>query len=322
MLVVLASVEAALFFVEDRLSLDLSHVGRIPLILQELKQAEPSHVLFLGNSLTREGIRPRTIENVWNEQSLPKAAIALVHPDDTGMPDWLYLYRRFVEPADVDLDLLVVSFANRNLEDTAPLNIERLGGRLGGFPVMREAFARDISSAGDRIRYILSATFRLWADRERVQTRVLALIPGYETFAQVANVTVRDGTSKGALHDPTYDRLGRFLEAARKKSSTIVFVAVPTPGGYPLSDRLRDVIRDAGASLIDLRKVEGVNPGDFPDGYHLGPAGAVRFSEALGRAIANATHLRSALLQRRAPLGYPTIEASVPAHAAPADAFR
>jgi hypothetical protein len=37
----------------------------------------------------------------------------------------------------------------------------------------------------------------------------------------------------------------------------------------------------AGADLIDMRRFDRLAPGDFPDGYHMSPEAAARFSQAL-----------------------------------------
>jgi hypothetical protein len=294
-LLLLAAVELCLYLGEPWLSADVRHLRQIPEIIEDLRAEEPPRVLFLGNSLTRAGIRPDLIVDTLDSANVPEVSFGLIFPDDTTLVDWHYLYRTLIQPKNLQLNLVVISFAYGHLDDRQPLNIERLGGEFAGFSSVAEAFAHDVLSLSDRIEYLLSSISRLWANRERVRTRVLALIPGYTTLAQDINRTLREG-SQHDLPDPsvTYHRLARFLDVAVEDGNRLVFVAVPVPRRYPLPRELRDTIRNAGAELIDLQGVP-FTPADFPDGYHLSDPAAQRLSKALAGAMADSDYVRSAL---------------------------
>ena len=299
-LVVLLFGEFGLSLAEPRLSLDVQHIRSIPAIVRTFEAAPGPGVLFLGNSLTRAGIRPDAVEGAWPPHNLPRAKFALVYPDDTRLLDWFYVYRRFVEPARSRPRVIVVSFAQSQLADGQPLQPERLGSQFAGLPFLTEAFSDDVLSASDRISYVLGATSRMWANRERVQTRVLALIPGYEALAQTLNraASVRQDASGDGRPD-TYTRLARFIERVGKDGVGVVFVATPLPRRFPLPDELRRTIHDGGAELLDLQGMEPADPGDFTDGYHMSPAAAVGFSASLGAAVAANAYFRPALVGRR-----------------------
>lgn len=299
-LAILLAGELGLYLAEPRLSLDVQHIRSIPTIVRNFEAAPGPGVLFLGNSLTRAGIRPDVVEGAWPPHRLPQAKFALVYPDDTRLLDWFYVYRRFVEPARSLPRVIVICFAQSQLADGQPLQPERLGSQFAGFPLLSEAFSDDVLSASDRISYLLGATSRVWANRERVQTRVLALIPGYEALAQTLNeaASVRQRASGNGRPD-TYTRLARFIERAGKDGVGVVFVATPLPRRFPLPDDLRRTIRDGGAELLDLQGTEPADPRDFPDGYHLSPTAAERFSESLGVALAANAYFRTALQGRR-----------------------
>ncbi|MER9757154.1 hypothetical protein NKJ46_27675 [Mesorhizobium sp. M0166] len=298
-LLLLAAVEFSLYLGEPWLSADVRHIRQIPGIVENLRTAEPPRVLFLGNSLTRASIQPDLVADTLASANLPRVNPAMIFPDDTTIVDWHYLYRNFIQPKNPQLNLIVISFAYGHLDDHQPLNVERLGGEFAGLSSAPEAFAHDVLSPSDRIEYLLSCVFRLWADRVRVQTRVLALIPGYTTLAQVINRTLR-GQSQHDLPDPpvTYHRLARFIGMVVEDGNKLVFVAVPVPRRYPLPQELRNTIRNAGAELIDLQGVIPFTPADFPDGYHLSAPAAQQFSKALARAMADNDYVRSALDQR------------------------
>lgn len=296
-LLLLAAVELCLYLGEPWLSADVRHIRQIPEIIEDLRSEEPPRILFLGNSLTRASIRPDLIVDILDSANLPKASFSLIFPDDTTIVDWHYLYRTFIQSKNLQLNLVVISFAYGHLDDHQPLNIERLGGEFAGFSSVAEAFAHDVLSLSNRIEYLLGSTSRLWANRERVQTRVLALIPGYTALAQDINRAVRgDNQHDRPGPSATYHRLARFLDMAVEDGNRIVFVAVPVPRRYPLPRELRDTVRNAGAELIDLQGVP-FTPSDFPDGYHLSDPAARRFSKALAGAMADSDYVRSALNQ-------------------------
>ncbi|MHB2205429.1 Rossmann-fold NAD(P)-binding domain-containing protein [Methylobacterium sp. CM6257] len=302
--------EFSLSFAESRLSLDMQHVKEIPAIMRNFEAAPGPGVLFLGNSLTRAGIRTDVIESIWSLHGLPRAKFALIYPDDTSVLDWFYLYRRFVEPAQPRPRVLVICFALDQLADNRPVHSERLGSLFAGLPFLAEAFSNDVLSVSDRVRYLLAAVSRVWANRERVQTRVLALIPGYEALAQTLNEAANARRSSAVAGQPvTYARLARFIETVRKDGTDIIFVAIPLPKHYPLPEKLRRTIHGGGAELLNLQGIQPAHPGDYPDGYHMSPAAAVHFSASLGTATAASAYFRSALLGER-PVNAPAPTAS------------
>jgi hypothetical protein len=294
---VFLAAELGLYLSEDRISLDVQHINQIPAIVSELKEGNDPRILFFGNSLTRASIRPDRIRSTWTTATLSEATIRLIHPDDTKVVDWVYVYRRFVQPSRPQLRLVILCFAYRHLEDGPDGNPERLGGQFAGLSLARDAFAKDVLSLSDRIRYLLGAVSRTWAYRDRVQTRILALIPGYERLAHEINQNV----TRKALAKPnppvTYNQLARFLEMLTNDGARVVFVATPMPSFYVLSEDLEAAIRRGGAELVDLRGFGPLMPADFPDHFHLSPAAAERFSTALGAALAADDYVRSALLR-------------------------
>ncbi|MDR6756399.1 hypothetical protein J2Y48_001689 [Mycoplana sp. BE70] len=295
-LAVLLIGEISLYFTENRLSYDVQHIGQIPAIVNDIKQGNSPRVLFLGNSLTRAGIRPDIVKRAWAGVNLPDATIGLIYPDDTVLTDWLYVYRRFVQPANTQLRLVIICFANDHLDDGPVRNSERLGSQFAGLSLAAEAFSHDVLSLSDRVRYLLGATSRLWANRERIQKRVLALIPGYQEFAPIINDVVRsDGQAAAHAKPPTYNQLARFLNIVTSDGTKVVFVATPVRQPYPLPDELYKAIRRGGAEIIDLRGFERTGPGDFLDSLHLAPAAAERFSKALGSALVGNDYAHTAL---------------------------
>lgn len=295
-LVVLLLGEAGLYFTEDRLSHDMQHLREIPAILNGFRQGTSPGILFLGNSLTHRGVFPDIVKAAWPNANVPDAKIGLVYPDDTILTDWLYVYRRFVQSSNTKPQLLIICFADKHLEDSPVHSIERLGGEFAGFAYASEAFSHDVLTLSDRVRYVLGATSRLWANRERIQKRVLSLIPGYQDLAPIINDVFRT-TKQSEAHGkkPTYNQLARFIDIVAGDGIKVVFVATPLPERYPLPDELYRTISQGGAEIVDLQGIERTGAGDFLDGYHLAPEAAERFSKALGNALIDNNYAHAAL---------------------------
>jgi hypothetical protein len=290
---VFSAVELGMRAIEDKLSLDLRHINAIPSSVAELDRQPASHIVFLGNSLTRVSILPKVITEVW-----PAApSMARIHPDDTTLLDWHYVYQRYLGQAHLHPNLIVVSFVQSQLDDNQALHIDRLGAHFAGFQFAREAFKHDVRETGDRMEFMLAGAFHTMANRERVQDRVLASIPGYKELAKAINRSVRAKADKPAPHSGArpYTRLLRFLAAARACGDKVLFVAIPLPRSYKIADELRAAIREGGGNLIDMQGVEPLRGQDFPDGYHMSDEAAPQFSRSLGRTMAENEFVQQAL---------------------------
>jgi hypothetical protein len=290
---VFGAVELGIRGIEDDLSIDVKHIHAIPSIVASLDRQSVPHMVFLGNSLTRVSIQPETIAEGW-----PAApSMARIYPDDTTLLDWHYVYQRYLDKLKPGPNLIVVSFVRSQLDDSQELHMDRLGSHFAGFQFVSEVFEYDVRRLGDRIEFILAGAFRVMANRERVQSRVLASIPGYKELADVVNHRVRTKANQSASQFgvPTYTRLHRFLKAAHTRGDKVLFVAIPVPRPYKVSIELRDAIQRGGATLIDMQGVEPFTDQDFPDGYHLSEEAAPRFSRALGRTMADNEFVQTAL---------------------------
>jgi len=293
---IFSAVELGMRAIEDKLSLDLKHINAIPSIMAEIDRHAAPHIMFLGNSLTRVSIQTKVIERVW-----PTApSMARIHPDDTTLLDWHYVYQRYLGKAKLHPNLIVVTFVRAQLDDNEELHVDRLGSHFAGLEFAYEAFQHDVLETGDRIEFMLAGVFRAMANRERVQDRVLAFIPGYRELAKAVNHSVRARSDKPAIHQGarSYSRLLRFLAAAHACGDKVLFVAAPLPSSYKIAEELRNAIREGGSNLIDMQGVEPLTGQDFPDGYHLSEKAAPRFSRALGRAMAENEFVQAALRGR------------------------
>lgn len=288
LLCLLLGLEFGLRQVEDRLSLDIKHIKAIPAILGEYRVNQGKHILFLGNSLTREGVDLNTLRRVWATRDVPAAHFQAVYPDDTTILDWHYLSRYTIgamnEP--VHLDLVVVGFAFNQLDDNQRFHSDRLGGYYGGLAALDEAFRHDIQGIGDKVDFLLCCFSKVFANRERLKNRVLdGIIPGYRRTSNIINQSIRERSKQAANTDVTYERLNRFLKALKFHHTSVIFVAMPVVGGYELDQGLREAITAGDGMLLDLREIDALSNSDYADGYHLAPSGATKYTTRLAEMI-------------------------------------
>lgn len=296
---VLGAVEFGIGAIEDSLSLDVRHIHAIPAIVESLDKQPAPHIVFLGNSLTRASISIRAIAEEW--QAAP--GMASIYPDDTTLLDWHYVYQRYLGKTESRPNLIVVSFVRSQLDDNQELHIDRLGSHFAGFQFAKEVFEYDIPKLGDRIEFMLAGIFHAMANRERVQSRVLASVPGYKELANAVNhgVQLKVGKPSNQYEALSYTRLHRFLAAARLRGDKVLFVAIPLPRPYKIASELRVAIQGGGASLIDMQGVEPLTGQDFPDSYHLSEEAAPRFSRALAHVMAHNEFVQAALHREARP---------------------
>ncbi len=282
--VVLAIGEAVLRVGGQRLSADVQHIRSIPARAERLAKADGLRILFLGNSLTREGVRLDVVQQQLDCRS--PVALERVFPDDTTILDWYYLFRNDFEGRRAP-NVLVLSYAKGQLTDATPIHSERIAGSFGGWSNAREMIGSDLDSLGDRIEYVLSSALRLFSERERVRDRVLATAtPDYRSTAQRLNESERVPKSPAAIRKAEkFSRLRRLLEACRDRRVHVVVVAMPVPGGYGIDPRFYGVLREERADFLDMRETPGLTGSDYADGYHLATRGAEIYSAALGKRL-------------------------------------
>jgi hypothetical protein len=293
----LLACEISLRMAGTKLSLDLQHIQEIPQIVAKLRTSDHPTLLFMGNSLTRRGVIPEVLTEELSRRGFSRVHIAKIHPDDTNIADWHYLYERYVRSVSVAPDYLLVGFAEDQLSDTQRLHIELLGGYLGGIGALSEVFRFDVRDFNNRVGYLLASLSRAYANRDRVRTQVFgAIVPHYKTSAQVMNNAVKvQRAVSGNVISWHYKRLTRFIELTKGSPTEVVFIAIPLPKPYPIDPTLESVLKENGSRLIDLRHIDGLTDNDFLDGYHLSPRGGALFTQELSRRFLETGKFRRSL---------------------------
>lgn len=280
--------EAALRLAGERLSLDLRHLASLPSIANRVRLQPDSAILFLGNSLTRNGVQLETVSREFDAAGLHGARLFKVMPDDTSVEDWYYVFKQHFLDAGAAPRIVVVGFALDQLGDSIPVSPERIAS-YGGLHNAAELFSSDLNDFGDRCDYVFASLFYNFSERERVRLRVLdAVVPGYRLSAPAFNAALRHKRTPAAPPQaaPRFLRLRRFLTACAAARVVPFFVAMPVPGSYPVDPLLPPLVSAHHGIFLDLRHVDGLQNAHFPDGYHLGNAGAALYSTALASRLA------------------------------------
>ena len=275
---------------EGALSLDIKHIRQIPAISSSLVRGEGLRVLFLGNSLTRNGVDAAVLEKELRAQGVGPLHIERVFPDETTIGDWYYLFKdKFVDAGHLP-NVLIVSFAETHLQDNQAIKPDRLARYFTSADDIPEIFANDVRDFDSRSDFLLSDLSSSFANRTRVRTRLLdLLIPYYRDSAPRLNQTLQTTKSEKAESvQHTYHRLERLMAMAQKHGVRIIFVAMPQRENfYPIDPRLRNTIETAGMDFLDCRAVEGLGRESYIDSMHLNSIGGAIYSHYLAQQLAH-----------------------------------
>jgi hypothetical protein len=283
---VAAAVEGGLRATSGRLSTDITHIRGIPGIAAEIAETRGKTVLFLGNSLTREGLDLDAVREALRCAEGEPIFCERVCPDDTTVLDWYYLFRHYFVDGRAP-DYLVVGYVRSQLEDRSPIHPDRIAAYFGGWSSAGEMLRMDLKTLGDRVSYMLASSLQLFSERERVQFRAMSLaVPDYRKVANRVNEEARRRDAGLQRSEPgQYSRLSRLLELCAERGVKPVIVAMPVPDRYRLDPGLQAVLSRNSAGLIDLRSPEGIGAEAYADNYHLNSRGRSIYSRALGREL-------------------------------------
>lgn len=291
MLLVLAGGELFVRLRESALSLDVQHIRRIPSIAENLTRGEGGRVLFLGNSMTRNGVDVPIVEQELRAEGLTAPLrVERVYPDASGLAEWYYAFNHFFVEAGRLPDALIIGFAANDLSDNRPPQPARLAQYYTGARDVPEVFANDVRDFEARAEFLLSGASASFANRTRMRERALDLvIPHYRRSAQEINRAQQALKNKGgapAAVALTYRRLERLGQLAAGRGVRVILVAMPQREPYQLDPQLQPAVERAGMTLIDARGAPGLGGESFEDEMHLTPDGAAVYSRHLARQLA------------------------------------
>jgi hypothetical protein len=296
LLAAIALVDLGLRLAEPRLSGNLAHVAEIPELVTAAGRPERPSLLLLGNSLTNNGIAPPVIN-----RALPDMTIAKVTPDGTGLWDWQCLLdHQVIERREVQFDIVVIGFAWHLLSDRTRNDPSRLGALYCRMSDLANPRAIGLESSGDIGEFVVATVLRTYALRDTLRNRFFQLaVPNYVQFTQAGNAA-----RAGAAEDPneshraaaaaepqyTYRTLEGVVDRLKSKGTRVIVVAMPVQSNYEIDPELLELEASRVLTVIDLRKVAGLDRSHYLDDMHLNPAG----QQILSKALAADLHLELA----------------------------
>jgi hypothetical protein len=282
----IALVDIGLRLAEPRLSGNLAHVAEIPELIAAAGNPQRHSVLLLGNSLTNNGVAPAVIG-----AALPDMSIAKVTPDGTGLWDWQCLLdHQVVERREVQYDTVVIGYAWHLLSDQTHNDPSRLGALYCRMSDLKRAGEIGLETSGDIGEFIAADVLRTYALRDTLRNRFFQIVvPNYVQFTQAGNAA-RAGVadpSSGAHQAPvaepkyTYRTLAGVVDRLKSKGTRVIVVAMPVQSTYQIDPELRELETSQALTVVDLRKVAGIDSSHYLDQMHLNRAGQEILSKVL-----------------------------------------
>jgi len=108
-------------------------------------------------------------------------------------------------------------------------------------------------------------------------------LPPAEWVARELRRRIMSGDHPGGTVLPGERRLA---EMFKETGAHGIFAAMPLPHIWEPYPQVERTIEDAGMTYIDARKIDGVGPDDFPDGYHMGEKAKVIYSRFIAAELA------------------------------------
>jgi len=267
-LLVLVCIELVMRAAETKLSIDIAHI-RSGDEISERVGASPRSVLLLGNSLTRDGVDVAQLKESLGEGT----SVDAFYPDGSSVNEWAYAFRKyFSEPGNAP-DFLIIGAGRSHLFDS-DLPADRFGAYFCSNQDVPKYFDRHVDSLDDAAEFLLARSSVAYTNRRRIQPRLFTyVIPHYQKVLPELQAKPRE---VGKLSEEKLEHLNlaELLEAAKGAGTRVAVVAIPMPAPYPLPDATAKVIADGRAVLVDARDLDGIEPSNFPDNYHLDAAGA------------------------------------------------
>ena len=210
-LAVLLSIELMMRIERTSLSKDLVHIEQIPASVAKLSKSEGVRTLILGNSLSREGIDLELFNRKMSGGNHVHAV--QVYPDDTSILEWLHVYLHFIVKPKNEVDLVILCFAENQLQDGAMLHVRRFAQHFTDWQSAIGLFQSENFRFDQIVEFTLAKYSMMFANAERVRGRILDwVIPYYRTSANLINDVGKYTESTLPKQVPTYAHLKELID--------------------------------------------------------------------------------------------------------------
>ena len=269
-----------------RMSKDMVRFADYPAQATALAQSSGMRVAFVGNSAVQRGVNPDLVAG--ESGGLPLHH-AMFLADSSYITTWHYMLKRYLWTPGKRVDLIVVTFYERNMEDGHPDDIGRMAQFFTTPDDWGDVLQTDLPEFSHRTEFLISSFWATYAVRDRLKERILgAITPTYKEYTQKINTLAFERNAKPQIenHTASYRALQRLIDMAKRHGTPLCFVAFPTyepsrSSSYPLAPEMLRLIRAAKMDFLDFRIVAGLTPKHYADGIHLTPEGAKIYTRAL-----------------------------------------
>lgn len=272
--------------VQPRLSANIAHLLGQPANAARLRGHPGRKILLIGNSLTRNAVNPNELAASYPQGS--NARVFTLLGDATSAIHWDCGFRRFYLHTSCIPDELLIGTGPAHLRDV-PGDASRLGAYFVANEDIPQILANDLPRWDEKCEFFLARFSTLHAARGRIKQHVFGrLIPHYFDIEQWIN-SQRDGAllrrGKAMTDKTSFHHLQQLLQECRRAGVKASFFSVPLPAPYEVPAEAIRLITAAGGRWLPLADSPGLTAKNFPDGYHLDPAGASIFTQGLIKAL-------------------------------------
>lgn len=293
---IIVVLEAGLHLTEQSLSSNISHIRSISRISHRLRLSKGLRLLFLGNSLTGNGVDPVLLREDLHAVSIVPVTVEKVTPDGTDIWDWYFILKNNFLRDQKAPDFLLICFAWEQLNDATPFNSARLGGYFCRPGDVFEFSQIAMPNFKDQADFIFSSACLLFTTRETIRNRLLKeIIPHFqECTRKVNDILLLSNSNNDAQFHYSYKLLERLLQMFHHHGTKIVFVAMPVITPYTIQPKLLETLDLNNARFIDCRHIAGLRDEMFLDPIHLNGQGSHIFTRYLTQRLVPALmeHLR------------------------------
>lgn len=292
-LTVLAVLGALLFSdvvlrtVEDRLSGNIEHINEIDDLAADYKADDPESILFMGNSLTNNGVNADIARKLLNENGHNVTTMNKIVPDATTIWSWSCIADNQFLDRDVYPATIVLGFGWNQLSDQSRILPTRLGAFFCSADDLLNIREHKTLTSAEIGEFLTARTLRTYAHRETVRNRVLSiLIPHYQQMTQENNRRLRNAADAAGSQVFSYTVLQDLITDLSQNGTQLVVMAMPVRDlPYEIDDSLARLLRDMQVPLLDYRHLSGIAEDSFLDDMHLDPDGATVLTTRLANDL-------------------------------------
>lgn len=281
--------DATLRFTEDSLSGNIEHVNEISGISKKLHSAQQDSMLFLGNSLTNNGVDSQLTRRLLAKSEIDIGPIGKIVPDATSIWSWSCIMDNHFFYQGQNPDIVILGFGWNQLSDQSRVLPTRLGAffcSLKDLPKIDRYGDLTFSEYGE---FFFARIFRTYAHRETIRNRFLSsIIPNYEGETQTNNRRLRNDDSSPANAEFSYRVLGSLIDDLDSRSSRLIVMAMPVRDRpYENNQKLMEFLKSRNVLYLDYRRLPEINAQSFLDDMHLNEQGATVLTSKLASDLAD-----------------------------------